>query len=157
MPKIVVLVLLLAAAACGGGSKPCPKPPERVNAEEIALLQNRICDCPDAACIEGFRGELEALNIGFYQAAALYVAIDECSTGGRAVIEELQALRDKACACTTEACVEEVRIAYAVLLEQHRDTRSSTRQAEQIGLLATELAGCVERFDAEQGGAAPGP
>lgn len=146
--RIALIVVVVVSAAACGGSAPCPKPPERVNAEEIALLQNRICDCTDAACVEGFRGELEALDIGFYQAAALYVAIDACSTGGRAVLEELRAMRDKACSCTTEACVAEVRTEYAVLLEQHRDTKSSTRQAEQIGLLATELAGCVERFDA---------
>lgn len=143
---LAVIILVSGAAACG--SPPCPKPPERVNAEEIRAIQNRICDCKDAACVEGFRPELEGLTIGFYQAAALYVAIDECSTGGRAVIEELEVLRDKACSCKSPECTEEVRVAYAALLEDHRDTKSSARQAQQIGLLATELAGCVERADA---------
>jgi len=142
----VALFLLLLLAACG--SPPCPKPAPRVNAEEITALQNRICDCKDAACVEGFRPELEALNIGFYQAASLYVAIDACSTGGRAVVDELHALRDQACACTDSTCTEQVRVAYADLLERHKGTKSSARQAEQIGLLATELAGCVERIDA---------
>ena len=140
----IALVVLVLAAACGG-SKPCPKPPERLNAEEIARIQNAVCACKDAACVEEFRPVLDKINIGFYQAAALYVAIDQCSTGGRAVIEELTALRDQACACTTPECSAEVVVAYDALLERHKHTKSSQGQATEIGLLATELAGCVER------------
>jgi hypothetical protein len=148
-----LLLLVVLVAACGGGKKPCPAPPARVTAQELTDLQNRICDCGDAACVEGFRPELEALNIGFYEAATLYVAIDACSTGGRAVVEELRVLRDQACGCTDVACAEKVRVEYNALLERHKSTRSSARQADQIGLLATELAGCVERVE----GAAPQP
>jgi len=143
--RISIVVALTVLAACGGKPCPEPKPPERVTAAEVAALQDRICDCKDAACVEGFRSELDGLTIGFYQAAALYVAIDECSTGGRAVVAELQALRDRACSCTTSECVGEVYVAYEELLVRHQNTKSSRRQSEQLALLATELAGCVER------------
>jgi hypothetical protein len=120
-------------------------------------LRDGVCACTDQGCatqvIAGLLPELMAVEFFPIEAAALEEIRDmsrevrACVTrlGPGLALEELGALRDRACACSEAACADEVQAGFDGFREKHKATKGSDEDARAIGELAAEMSGCLER------------
>jgi hypothetical protein len=66
------------------------------------------------------------------------------SEGAEQAIDELRALRDRACACTVMACREEVQQDMLALAHRYESTGGSAEQFARMKVIGEELSACIQ-------------
>ena len=147
-----VIVVLLFAAACGGSAKPPPPAapcntstaaPKLASQAELDALADRLCQCKDAGCRAAVAEDMKQAITTVERGADVFHTAQSCM-GALPAIHEMTALRGRACTCTDAACAADVQAEFDAFLEEHKDTKGSQSQAEEIGKLAGEMAECLK-------------
>ncbi len=153
-----------AVAKPGGGLGEPPRGRVDEAVAKLSALRDRTCACPDLACAEAVQRELEPLEREYAdvkddpaleaRAKPVFEALVAChdrleanqapSTTSQA-IDELRALRDRACACKDEACGTAVLDELAALGSKYKDDRPSDDLAALAKQIAEQLVECVAR------------
>lgn len=68
------------------------------------------------------------------------------AAAGHDVLAELAGLRDRMCACTTEACARQVTEEVGRFADRYADVTADADQQARAEVIAAELATCVTRI-----------
>lgn len=151
-----------AVAKPGGGLGEPPRGRLDEAVAKLSALRDRTCACQDLACAEAVQRELEPLEREYAdvkddpaleaRARPVFEALVACHdrlevaqapSRSSQAIDELRALRDRACACKDNACGVAVLDDLTALGGKYKDDKPSDDLAALAKQIAEQLVECV--------------
>jgi hypothetical protein len=126
-------------------------------------LRDRACGCAAPPCVDSVLPE-ESLRWLHLNAVPVHEAVREAMSKVHdaaeacraprdepivAAVRDLEAIRERGCACADAACATGVRGDLDAWMERYKDVRSSQQQVDQGAAIARELKACLERAAGE--------